>query len=156
MWHRRGGLLVMAAGGALRVDEQDWSELTLEAFPATGVDQRTERAVRERNGTERTGIVMQTFAGEKHVAVAITEAEGAQSRAWIVRLHLRRGERIARAVLDGVDVKVAHLAPLSEEDGAAFFPLGGRGTAPAPRAGAVAEIHLPASAQARALEVTME
>ena len=148
--------MVMAAGGALRVDEQDWSELTLEAFPATGLQLHTERAVRERNGTERTGIVMRTYASQRRVTIDISEAEGGQARAWTVRLHLRKGERVASATLDSTPVKVAHLAPVSAEEGRAFFPFGGRGTAPAAGAGLVAEAYLPTAATARSFEVTIE
>merc|ERR1711871_775339 len=34
MWHRRGGLMITTDKPGLRVEEQDWSTLTLEAFPA--------------------------------------------------------------------------------------------------------------------------
>merc|ERR1711959_678360 len=33
MWHRRGGLMVITDDPQLRVEEQDWSSLTVEAFP---------------------------------------------------------------------------------------------------------------------------
>jgi alpha-glucosidase (family GH31 glycosyl hydrolase) len=36
LWHKAGGLTILASEPALRVDDQDWGELTLEAFRAGG------------------------------------------------------------------------------------------------------------------------
>merc|ERR550532_29920 len=52
MWHRRdGGLLVLADAPTSRVEEQDWSTLTLEAFPAAGA-RTTRRSLFERGTGE--------------------------------------------------------------------------------------------------------
>merc|ERR1711959_723954 len=60
MWHRQdGGLLILADKPAMRVEEQDWSSLTLEAFPST-VAQNSSRALFERQTEARTDIMLST------------------------------------------------------------------------------------------------
>ena len=48
LWHRQGGLTILASEPTLRVDDQDWSELTLEAFPH--VDRTSECPRGRENG----------------------------------------------------------------------------------------------------------
>ena len=59
-WHsKNGGLVVITDEPGLRIDEGDWSTLTLEAFPPrAGVEASTKRLVVPRNGTwdDRTEV----------------------------------------------------------------------------------------------------
>lgn len=153
MWHRSGGLIVTAPPGAQRVEEQDWSTLTLEAFPAATA-QITERRVYERDTATRTLLSFETF-GNGRAQLHVSAPEGGAPRAWVLRLHLRPGQQAAAVHIDGVRTSVAHIAPLASEIADSFFPLGGAGTPPASQAGPVAEIHIPAAATARLVEVQL-
>ena len=154
LYHRQGGLMVLVSEPSLRVHRQDWSELTLEAFPAADVAQTTHRTVAERGAdvhAAKTHVVMHTD-GAGHVRVDINQAV---ARAWVVRLHLRPGQRVGAARLDAQalgEAAVTHIAPTARAD---FMPFGGKGAAPAPGAGFVAELRIPASASAslRTLDV---
>merc|ERR1712232_928625 len=82
----------------------------------------------------------------------ISPATDAQTRAWAIRLHLRRGQTVTAATVDGVEVmpqQLVHLTPLP--DGHGFFPFGGKDTRPAPRAGHIVQMLLPSSAGARSV-----
>ena len=79
LFHRKGGLLVTAPGGARTVSTQDWTSLVVEAFPAPGCS-RVERAVfRQSEGTSAantTSVAMECreygagFAVTLHVGSA--------------------------------------------------------------------------------------
>ena len=91
----------------------------------------------------------------------ISAAEDAEARAWVVRLHLRPGQRAVHATVDGVAVvdgaavgaRLVHLAPLPQAEAEGFFPFGGKGARPAPGAGYVVELALPSAATARVVEI---
>ena len=147
MWHARGGLLVLA-GAATRVEDQDWRSLTLEAFPDSG-PRTARRTVVERRAAGRTELALSTDG----VGGVRPEIGAGPLRAWMLRLHLRASERAAAATVDGQAAAVRHLQPGA--DGARYFPLSGAGTAPAPLAGSVAEITVPAGRSARAIVVNI-
>jgi len=149
LWYRRdGAFIVLACDEATRVDDQDWSTLTLEVFPSA-VASETRRFVAERGssaeaaaGEARTELVLRTD-GQGGVAVDIGDGP---VRAWIVRLHLLPGQLAAGASLDGAALEpleswLCHLGPGADTD--TYFPLLGAGTAPASQAGPVAELRLP-------------
>jgi alpha-glucosidase (family GH31 glycosyl hydrolase) len=160
MWHRSGGLVVLADDrAALRVDDQDWSTLVLDAH-AHGVDASsssstttTTRVVRERGDattaeTPATTITMRLASNK--LTFSISSADNGAERAWVLRVHLPVGRRVTRAIVDGREVAATHLAPLSVDDGT-FTPFGGRGARPPVRSGHVAELQIPRSSSPRAI-----
>eukprot|EP00811_Abedinium_folium_P030410 NODE_4871_length_1836_cov_3.769456.p1 GENE.NODE_4871_length_1836_cov_3.769456~~NODE_4871_length_1836_cov_3.769456.p1 ORF type:complete len:331 (+),score=115.76 NODE_4871_length_1836_cov_3.769456:751-1743(+) len=154
MWFRRNNsLLVLVDEPATRVEEQDWSSLTLEAFPSHH-RHATRHAVFERDSGARTDIAMRTD-GRGKVRLEIGEPEqGGLEREWLLRLHLLRGQRAAVATVEGLGaVAVRHVEP--QASGNDFFPLGGAGSAPAPLAGPVAEVWLPRASGRCVLEATI-
>ena len=162
MWHRAGGLLVLASDpDAMRVEEQDWSEITLEAHPHTTTSHPlvTRRTLRERGSGARTDIVMTTTAHPTGTVSRfdISPHPNADSRAWVIRLHLRPGQKATTASIDGVSVmssQLTHLAPRSSGHG--FLPFGGKDSRPAPLAGHVVQISVPSSASTRHVMVNIE
>jgi hypothetical protein len=176
MWHRVGGMMVTTGprdNQTLRVDDQDWSELTLEAFVpgqlleggdaprlGTQVVEGEELLAKklivpqDRDGARGVATVTMVRRGNKTV-VRVTEDESAADglgRTYHVRFHLRKGQRVVEAAVDGKTLSagrgLALHAPLlmesSEEStpAAAFFPFLGPGTRPAPWAGVVAEVRM--------------
>jgi alpha-glucosidase (family GH31 glycosyl hydrolase) len=105
MWHRHGGMIVTTSNPGLRIEQQDWRELTLEAFPKTGVDYLTTRSVFALGSGARTDITMATTAGSTEVRFTIGTASDGEARAWVVRLHLRPGQQAARVTVDGAEVE---------------------------------------------------
>ena len=53
MWHKEGSVLVAVQDGKLRIGEQDWSELTIEAFPSS-VPSLSQRRVFEPDHSGQT------------------------------------------------------------------------------------------------------
>ena len=172
LWHRKGGLTVLASTAALRVDEQDWSELTLEAFPHVAMAAEDEMVTRRfvvRKETESSGsngrtmiemMTMMVSNSSKLVRFTISAAaDGVTARAWVLRVHLEPGTRVNHAVVDGGVLGEAapfwHLAPIPPPSAADYAPFGGKGARPAPLAGHIAELHLPTAAAARAVELTI-
>ena len=173
MWHKKaGGLTVMTDKPGLRINEGNWSTLTLEAFPGMGATPTTtERTVYALQTEARTELSMATegVSGQKQQQVhfEISTATDAAPRAWVVRVHLEPGQRMVAAVesvihggeeavlLDLVKA-VVHLAPLSAEETArSHFPFGGTGVHPPVHAGHIAELRLASAAHARTLSVTI-
>ena len=74
---------------ATRVEDQDWSRITLHARPALAGLKNTTRTLRERGSAARTQIVMRTF-GDGRVRFEIGAAGDGAARGWLVRLHLVR------------------------------------------------------------------
>ena len=162
MYHRRdGGLTVITDSPGLRIEDGDWSSLTLEAFPAQQRMETSRSVYAQHTQSQvdgRTDLVMRTDGfGKAHFE--ITEASDGCVRAWVVRLHLLPNQRVTEAVLDGValvDEMILHLAPLSQVDTAYhYFPFGGAGSRPPAEAGHVAELRLPSAAHARSLWLTI-
>ena len=158
MWHKKsGGLTVITDEPGLRIDDQDWSSLTLEAFPAQ-VAQTTQRSVFALKTEARQDITM-TTDGNGNAHFDISESEDGAERAWVVRLHLLPNQRATMATIDEEEMaaeSLVHLAPLSaEQTSTAHFPFGGAGAHPPQHAGHVAELRLPSAAHARTLSVTI-
>jgi hypothetical protein len=147
MWHKRdNGFLVVTDEPAQRVEDQDWSSLTLELFPASGAS-KTRRDVFERGSAERTELLFHTD-GQGKAKVEI--GQGAE-RAWTVRVHLLPGQHIASASVNDEAVGVRHLA--ATRDLHAFFPLSGAGAPSAPQAGPVAEVQVPRGSLYKTVEI---
>eukprot|EP00928_Gymnodinium_smaydae_P034068 TRINITY_DN24225_c0_g1_i1.p1 TRINITY_DN24225_c0_g1~~TRINITY_DN24225_c0_g1_i1.p1 ORF type:complete len:880 (-),score=38.86 TRINITY_DN24225_c0_g1_i1:6-2645(-) len=158
MWHRRNGsMLIICDQSAMRIDEQNWSSLTLEIFhgeePAV-----SHRSVYERGSAARTDISFSSTREYAHVDIG--EPEDGAERSWVVRLHLLPGKRVtAASVRHNVSddsqhqsfPSVKHIFP--ETNRKAFFPFSGKGSPPAPHAGPVAELELASSSAARKLSI---
>ena len=170
MWHRAGGLLVTTSRPGTRVSAQDWSELTLEAWPDVaraqqeGIDGAPlveRRSVRALGTAAKTALAMTTRAGGNGTVtlrLEVSAADDGAARAWVLRAHLAPGQRVTAATVDGARVAptgVAHLAPVAAggAEDAGFFPLRGAGRAPPARAGPVAELRVPRGASARVVEL---
>jgi len=154
MWHRMdGGLLVMAEKAATRVEDQDWSSLVLEAFPAKQAS-RTQQSVHERSTGARTGIEL-VSDGMGEVRLHVSEAEDGAERSWLLRLHLRPGQLVSNVMVDDVEAldEATHIHPVAPT--AQFFLLEGAGAPPAPKAGHVVEIRLPRSSGPRKVTATV-
>jgi len=153
MWHRReGGLLVLAGQPGTRVDDQDWSTLTLEAFPSRAA-LASRRTLFERGTSARTEIALLS-AGDGTVQLTVSASEDSLARAWLLRVHLFPGQHAANATINGAPVlglAAAHIQPGAED--APIFPFGGPGSAPAKLAGSVVEIPLEASKHARVVKM---
>jgi len=151
MWHRSGGFVVTTSSAGLRIEEGDWSTLTLDVHaPSSGESIRVQRMVAERGlKAERTYLTFETV--EKRATLSISPSGNGSERAWVLRLHLREGQRVASASLAGTKVDIVHLTETSEN----HFPFGGIGAGPARFAGPIAEIAIPASAEARHLDLIL-
>eukprot|EP01050_Picozoa_sp_SAG11_P010128 SAG11_NODE_998_length_6237_cov_22.378299_4_plen_957_part_00 len=165
MYHKRdGGLNVITDSPGLRIEDGDWSSLTLEAFPAqTAMETRRSvyhqnRLVLQHHQIERTDLVMRTD-GLGKACFEISEATDNSERAWVIRLHLQPKQRVVEAVIDGINLiatAIVHLAPLSEaETTYGYFPFGGVGSQPPVKAGHIAEFTLVPAAHARLLSLTI-
>jgi len=150
MWHKRGSFTVTVDSPARRVEDQDWSTLTLEVYPEISSEEVVTRSVFSLGSAARTDLSMKSLSnndGMGLVSFEISASENGESRAWLVRLHLRPGQECVSAIADETDLEVNHLSPVSNLT--AFFPFGGRGTAPAANAGKIAEILVPSHSKAR-------
>jgi hypothetical protein len=159
MWHKRGSLLVTVQEGQQRINSQDWSELTIEAFPADSATETREIFEQEgsAHGDDASTIVELTTdgVGKLHVGVSAS----AVARSWLVRLHLRPGERVSLsdeslARVGGVG-SIQHIEPLQNCSESGYFPFAGKGGVPGCKAGAIAEFRLEKSNQARHVEATV-
>jgi hypothetical protein len=176
MWHKRGALLVTdGTKGNLRLETQDWSELTVEAFPAAGASTET-REVHEQEkslkssqqgagGAGALPTVVALSTGTDGTAVSVAVSESPTPRSWVVRIHLRSvGQRLSlggsaeeRAAAGVVRGSLRHLLP-APDCAQSHFPLGGAGARPACQAGAIAEFRLAAATAGRrvAAVITVE
>jgi hypothetical protein len=151
MWHRKGGIMVTTDSKAQRISEQDWSELTLHAYPSESTSVSSRRLVAD---DKTTVVQLATDAGV--VGVRIMPLEAAVSRAWRLRVHLAPTQRVATAFIDGAEMlsgTVQHIEP--SRDCTATFPFEGVGAAPACKAGPVAELYIPASAASHDIRLTI-
>jgi hypothetical protein len=153
MWHRKGGgLIVLTDSPGLRIDDGNWSTLTLEAWPAQ-VARETRRSVFALRTAARTDLIMRTN-GDGTAHLNISAASDSAARAWILRVHLVGDQRVTSASLDGVVLtdEITHLVPLDASSVSEHFPFGGSGARPPPQAGHIAEVRIPRSALARGLQ----
>jgi alpha-glucosidase (family GH31 glycosyl hydrolase) len=138
MWHRVGGFLVMATKAAHRVDDTDWTQLTLEAFVELGASS----TVRDIYTAAQADVLLPpkvtigVHSSNDTIVLSIAEFS---KRLWTVRLHLPVGVRVTQC---SHDMTVNHIAPIDETQASTFFPLRGAGSAPAHLAGLVAEAPL--------------
>jgi len=100
----------------------------------------------------RTDLSMETVTlnGISVVTFIISPCEDGTSRGWNVRLHLLPKQSCISALVDGNSLEIEHIDPVSKDD--AFFPFGGKRTAPAHLAGKVAEVFIPSSSDQRMLQ----
>ena len=168
LWHRAGGLLILASQSELRVDEQDWSQLVLEIHMPTfeywsrgrQTPMTTTRTVFERETGARTEIEMTMRAGVANgtlivVGLQIGQAEDGANRAWTVRLHMPPLASVVSATTDGSAIQeFTTLEPIASEHIDEFLPFGGVGSRPA--SGRVAEVELEASRLPRTAELLVE
>lgn len=144
---QENGLMVLVDEPGARVEEQDWSSLTLEAFPSTKAA-ATSRSIVERGSAELTNLELATD-GKGGLVVRIGKPAAGGKRAWVLRVHLRKGQKASSVTLDHWPMDVQHL-----EASADFVaPFGGKGTKPAPLSGPVAEVILPACSQEAVVEM---
>ena len=152
MWHKSGAVLVTAKGGALRVAEQDWSSLVVEAFPSAhpSVEHREVYGPEGSPDADRSTTITLATDGQGRVSVSVSAS--AVPKAWTVRLHLRPGQHL-ELVADGkASAVVRHLRPTAACSDS-FFPFGGPGSLPACNAGPVAEFDLePAAGHRRTIQ----
>jgi len=159
MWFRRnGGLLVLSAGNATRIATEDWSSLIIEAFPSRSA-LVTNRTIFERGtdaGTPSTNITLQT-TNSGNMSVVISAASDGTPRAWVIRFHLLPDQNPANLTVatDGQHMSTAKLQVLRAAASVAseYFPLGGQGSLPASKAGAVLEVTLPQASGPRIVTV---
>merc|ERR1711924_218519 len=160
MWHRRGGLMITAPP-ALRVEEQDWSTLTLECFPSTS-SETVQRAIFERGTAECSDVALLhelSANGGSHVRLEVGTAPEGVHRAWVLRLHLLPGQRAHSVVKDGDagdQLVWSHIEPVQGDTMHTYFPFGGAGTAPAQKAGLVMEVSIPSSTHEFAVNITIK
>jgi hypothetical protein len=154
MWHRAsGGFVVSTSEPGLRIESGDWSTLTLDVHaPKTGDAVDVRRMVVER-GLEAARTQLRFAVADGKATLNVSATGNGDPRAWVLRLHLRPGQRVAAASLVGVptNVPLVHLTATSED----HFPFGGIGAGPARFAGPIAEVTVPASAEPRQLELVM-
>ena len=180
------------------VHQQDWSTLTLEAFPgataasAAGAGTGAAAAIRHSQASQPRVTYRDVYersadteldashALEMHTdsnngTTTIMIGEGLR-RAWVLRVHLAPRERVASATVDGAELPAAavpHLHPNLPVGSAAsgeassstdldtvaaiasYFPLSGASSAPTAKAGAIAELRLPAESGARVVALTI-
>lgn len=156
MWYRTdGALLVLADKPALRVEEQDWSSLTLEAFLSTRAHS-SERYVFERS-TQASDVPSTSlswrFDGQGTAELQIGTSE--IDRSWALRVHLRQGQQVINATLDGEPLSTLHMTEQQSGNVNPFTPLGGRGVAAAPKAGPVVELNLPRASGPRTVSLAI-
>jgi alpha-glucosidase (family GH31 glycosyl hydrolase) len=158
MWHKKdGGLMVVTNTPGLRIEGQDWSELTLESFPSTAaVPKETRRSVFALKTAERTDIV-QTTDGSGKLTVTISAATDGESRAWALRVHMEPGQKATSATVDGKAIattSIVHIAPRANDDGAEF-PFAAVDAPPPSNAGHIALLRLESAAEPRTIEITL-
>jgi hypothetical protein len=154
MWHRAdGGLYLTVDEPTQRVDDQDWSRLTLHGFPAIGAAMSTSRTIYERGTAARTHIRMSSATGGL-VRFEISAAEYSASRAWLIRLQLPSAasahSRLLGATIDGIAAAPKLLRPSANP---IATPFGGEGSRPPAAGGSVLELAVPAAAHARLIEM---
>ena len=155
MWHRHGSFTVISSRPGLRVATQDWSELTLEIFPGGGNASSSRKQLHERDSAAWTELEMRTDGDQLTVTIGASEI----ARSWSLRVHLRLGQRVTAAEVDGRPalLELAHIAASQDVAAAAagggHFPFGGTGTAPATgsASGPIAELRIERAATARAV-----
>ena len=164
LWHRHGGLTVLADQPTHNVDSQDWSTLVLDAHlprlrPSADETLTTTRTVFERGSGARTTLQLHiaTVAsdGTATARFVIGEASDMATRAWVVRLHLPTGASADSVFVDGESTHAFDvLSPKELTD--KHLPFEGAGGRPPAAAGDIVELRLLASRSARTVELLMD
>ena len=145
MWHRVGGMMVTTGpqdNQTLRIDNQDWSELTIEAFVPEGFDnmskilnlkndKETEEVLVEKlivpqdQDGSRTSVTV-TMARRGNKIIMHSNEATSSRRTYHVRFHLRKGQRVVGGVADGKSISVGRGLTLYEPlpEGAKVRPKG--------------------------------
>ena len=125
MWHRVGGMMVTTGpqdNQTLRIDNQDWSELTIEAFVPESFDnmskilnlkndKETEEVLVEKlivpqdQDGSRTSVTV-TMARRGNKIIMHSNEATSSRRTYHVRFHLRKGQRVVGGVADGKSISV--------------------------------------------------
>eukprot|EP00656_Telonema_subtile_P045294 TRINITY_DN5154_c0_g2_i1.p1 TRINITY_DN5154_c0_g2~~TRINITY_DN5154_c0_g2_i1.p1 ORF type:complete len:835 (-),score=119.33 TRINITY_DN5154_c0_g2_i1:273-2777(-) len=155
MWtSRSSSVLVTIDNPELRVDDQDWSQLTLQLHPASS---SSTPVTGTRTLVERAFPSMSTrlsFTSNVDSARLVIEPDDAAPvRRWAIRVHLLPGHRVSAMTMDGESLTVRHVMA-QEHASSIFSPFGVVGTPPA--AGSVAEVLIPAGAKRREIVMMME
>ncbi len=167
MWVRRGGL-VLTAPVMRYTGEKPWSPTIVEAFPAPATS--ASRELYEDDGisplykvgaSRRTAVTVSQKG--KTVAVSAGPAKGAyagmtRDRAWLVRVHLLPGQKVASVQLDGKPVKLGTGGPnrvVMPGPARLPMPLMGTGAAPAAKAGPVVQVEAPSRDVAKGFKLTV-
>mmetsp|Transcript_4775 Transcript_4775/g.10527 ORF Transcript_4775/g.10527 Transcript_4775/m.10527 type:complete len:818 (+) Transcript_4775:39-2492(+) len=174
MWHRRGGLTVLASEGGTRTAEQDWSSLTVEAFPDHRVVGSTRRAVfahqpsTDAAGEQAAAEVQMEMDKDGSAVIRLLSSmmPAGIGRHWLVRLHLLQGQRTSMVSLDGHELwtasrggstQVQEILPAQHlSDADAYFPFGGVGSAAPPLSGPILEVTLGMRSPEHTLRVVLE
>ena len=155
MWHRADGGLVLAVDEpSTRVEEQDWSRITLHAFPALHVAQTVRRTLYERGSAARTHVTMRTL-GNGHLRFDLGAAEDGATRGWMLRLQLPLYPSNLGAIgatVDGVATEAKLLLPAAA---AITMPFASAGTRPAAGGRSMLELEVPAHRIARVIELRL-
>lgn len=160
MWHMSGGFLVLdGTFGGLRIVNQDWSELTIDAFPARS-SHHHKRMIYEQEGSPHakaapTAVEVTT---DNNGRVAVTIGESPIPRSWVVRYHLRVGERfvVDDSTLRDIDGVITHLQPQCDSRDADQSPFQGGGARPPCHSGAIAEFRLSKASTQRRVEGSIQ
>lgn len=150
MWTLRGSSIVVTADApTLRVEDQDWSQLTLQLYPASG---SSGPVTSTHTFVERGSMASTQMSFSSNISSGKLQIdESSVLRSWALRVHLLPQHRVSAVDVDGKAAEFIHLsADDARED---FFPFGGVGSAPA--AGAVAEILVPAGLHRREIAMSM-
>ena len=139
-----------------RVEDQDWSSLTLHAFPSPTSPSSTQRSVFERGTAYRTDVTM-VSDGKGTVNFNIGKSEVGIPRGWVLRVQLPPHYSTGAAVLASVDGSSAAHSMLSpaghDKAGKPLLPFGSHGSPPPLGGGPVMELVVPPATHARVVTV---
>eukprot|EP00929_Paragymnodinium_shiwhaense_P095026 TRINITY_DN55986_c0_g1_i1.p1 TRINITY_DN55986_c0_g1~~TRINITY_DN55986_c0_g1_i1.p1 ORF type:complete len:844 (-),score=64.29 TRINITY_DN55986_c0_g1_i1:10-2508(-) len=128
IYHRRPSILVCASSAALNVRAQDWRQLVLEVF--TDDDAKLERSIFLKDNDEdddsnplapasRIHLVSNS-KGHSFINITCESKQNSTcQRTWVVRVHLKAGERVVAADVNGAAISIrADELPPSQASGA--------------------------------------
>merc|ERR1712151_1241334 len=95
MWHKRANsFLIICDKPALRINKQDWSTITVDAFLGDGAAS-TQRSLYDQLTGHQTSLTLSYKGGV--VVFDDSPDENVGVRAWVIRLHLLVGETVVKA-----------------------------------------------------------
>ena len=96
MWHRKGTLLVTALPSpSRRLTRQNWTELTVHAWPATGVAVGRREVYAQESaeaGSEAPTVVEMVTHVNGTITLSVSPSR--MTRSWLVRMQLQRPEAV--------------------------------------------------------------